>query len=166
MLAAGLADAARARSVPLQVNAFGSLLTPFFTVTPVRDYESALTANTTAYATFFRGMLARGIYPPPSQFEAWFLSAAHTDADVKKTIAAAEGGDEGSRQEKLRRSWCKGAKSSASACRTSRTLNAPGSETGESSLTRSTDPCGSSTCLPSVAAMVPPPPIRCRRARP
>ena len=47
--------------------------------------------NTSAYATFFRGMLSRGIYPPPSQFEAWFLSAAHTDGDVKKTIAAAKG---------------------------------------------------------------------------
>src|SRR5438552_10464792 len=91
MLAAGLADAARSPKVPLQVNAFGSLLTPFFTSVPVRDYASALGANTSAYATFFRGMLARGIYPPPSQFEAWFLSAAHSDRNVKKTIAAAKG---------------------------------------------------------------------------
>jgi glutamate-1-semialdehyde 2,1-aminomutase len=91
MLAAGLADAARSAKVPLQVNAFGSLLTPFFTTAPVRDYSSALRANTSAYATFFRGMLTRGIYPPPSQFEAWFLSAAHSDRDVKKTIAAAKG---------------------------------------------------------------------------
>jgi glutamate-1-semialdehyde 2,1-aminomutase len=90
MLAAGLADAARAASVPLQVNAFGSLLTPFFTASPVRDYASALRCNTSAYATFFRGMLSRGVYPPPSQFEAWFLSAAHTDSDVKKTIATAK----------------------------------------------------------------------------
>ena len=89
MLAAGLAEAARAATVPLQVNAFGSLVTPFFTTAPVRDYESALRANTTAYATFFRGMLARGVYPPPSQFEAWFLSAAHSDRDVKKTIEVA-----------------------------------------------------------------------------
>jgi glutamate-1-semialdehyde 2,1-aminomutase len=65
MLAAGLADAARAANVPLQVNAFGSVLTPFFTTSPVTDYDSALRANTTAYATFFRGMLSRGIYPPP-----------------------------------------------------------------------------------------------------
>ena len=89
MLAAGLADAGRAAGVPLQVNAFGSLLTPFFIAAPVRDYTSALGANTSAYAAFFRGMLARGIYPPPSQFEAWFLSAAHSDRDIKKTIAAA-----------------------------------------------------------------------------
>ena len=89
MLASGLADAARDAGVPLQVNAFGSVLTPFFTSTPVRDYQSALAADTGAYATFFRGMLKRGIYPPPSQFEAWFLSAAHTDAQIRKTIAAA-----------------------------------------------------------------------------
>ena len=89
MLAAGLADAARAARVPLQVNAFGSLVTPFFTASPVRDYDSALGADTDAYATFFRGMLARGIYPPPSQFEAWFLSAAHTDRHVQQTIKAA-----------------------------------------------------------------------------
>jgi glutamate-1-semialdehyde 2,1-aminomutase len=91
MLAAGLADAAREADVPLQVNAFGSLVTPFFTTAPVRDYDSAVRANTTAYATFFRAMLARGIYPPPSQFEAWFLSAAHTDRDIAKTVAAARG---------------------------------------------------------------------------
>jgi glutamate-1-semialdehyde 2,1-aminomutase len=89
MLAAGLAEAARDAGVPLQVNAFGSVVTPFFTDAPVRDYDSALRANTAAYATFFNAMLARGVYPPPSQFEAWFLSAAHTDRDIAKTIAAA-----------------------------------------------------------------------------
>ena len=89
MLALGFADAARTAGVPLQVNAFGSLVTPFFTSSPVRDYDSALSANTSAYALFFRGMLARGIYPPPSQFEAWFLSAAHTDRHVDQTVAAA-----------------------------------------------------------------------------
>jgi glutamate-1-semialdehyde 2,1-aminomutase len=88
-LAAGLADAARDAGVPLQVNAFGSLLTPFFTSGPVRDFQSALSANTEAYGRFFRGMLARGVYPPPSQFEAWFLSAAHTERDIKRTIKAA-----------------------------------------------------------------------------
>jgi glutamate-1-semialdehyde 2,1-aminomutase len=88
-LAAGLADAARAAGVPLQVNAFGSIVTPFFTSQPVRDYQSALTADTRAYGTFFRGMLARGVYPPPSQFEAWFLSGAHTEKDVDKTVKAA-----------------------------------------------------------------------------
>ncbi|MGH9257173.1 MAG: glutamate-1-semialdehyde 2,1-aminomutase [Vicinamibacterales bacterium] len=91
MLAAGLADSARASGVPLQVNAFGSVLTPFFTTSPVRDYESALTADTGAYAAFFRAMLSRGIYLPPSQFEAWFLSAAHTDRHVQQTVTAARG---------------------------------------------------------------------------
>jgi glutamate-1-semialdehyde 2,1-aminomutase len=88
-LAAGLADAARGAGVPLQVNAVGSMLTPFFTDQPVRDFRSATTASTERYATFFRGMIRRGIYPPPSQFEAWFLSAAHTAKDVDRTIAAA-----------------------------------------------------------------------------
>ena len=64
-LAAGLADAARDAGVALQVNAFGSLVTPFFTDRPVRDYASATSADTDRYAAFFRGMLARGVYPPP-----------------------------------------------------------------------------------------------------
>ena len=90
-LAAGLAQAARAAAVPMQVNAFGSLVTPFFTSEPVRDLQSALKADTVAYARFFNGMVARGVYPPPSQFEAWFLSGAHTDRDVAQTIKAARG---------------------------------------------------------------------------
>jgi glutamate-1-semialdehyde 2,1-aminomutase len=88
-LAAGLAAAARQGGVAVQVNAVGSLATPFFTSRPVRDYRSAASADTAAYAAFFRGMIARGVYPPPSQFEAWFLSGAHTTRDVDRTIAAA-----------------------------------------------------------------------------
>ncbi len=88
-LAHGLADAARAANVALQVNAFGSVLTPFFTARPVRDYESALQADTGAYGRFFRAMLTRGVYPPPSQFEAWFLSGAHTPRHIDQTIKAA-----------------------------------------------------------------------------
>jgi glutamate-1-semialdehyde 2,1-aminomutase len=88
-LAAGLADAAREAGVALQVNAFGSIVTPFFTDRPVRDYVTATSADTERYARFFRAMLERGVYPPPSQFEAWFLSAAHTAKDVDATIAAA-----------------------------------------------------------------------------
>jgi glutamate-1-semialdehyde 2,1-aminomutase len=90
-LASGLAEAARSAGVALQVNAIGSLLTPFFTDRPVRDYASATGADVDQYARFFRGMITRGVYPPPSQFEAWFLSAAHTPKDVEKTIAAAKG---------------------------------------------------------------------------
>jgi glutamate-1-semialdehyde 2,1-aminomutase len=103
LLAAGLADAARDADVPLQVNAFGSLVTPFFTTAPVRDYDSAVRANTDAYATFFQGMLARGVYPPPSQFEAWFLSAAHTDRDVGRTLTAARAAMEDVRRKKYQR---------------------------------------------------------------
>jgi glutamate-1-semialdehyde 2,1-aminomutase len=88
-LAGGLADAAREAGIGLQVNAVGSVLTPFFTDRPVRDYASATSANTDLYARFFREMLARNVYPPPSQFEAWFLSAAHTVKDVETTVAAA-----------------------------------------------------------------------------
>jgi len=88
-LTSGFADAARDAGIPLQVNAFGSVVTPFFTDRQVRDYASATSADTDRYARFFRGMIARGVYPPPSQFEAWFLSAAHTARDVDKTVAAA-----------------------------------------------------------------------------
>ena len=90
-LASGLAGAARDAGVPVQVNAVGSLVTPFFTDRAVRDYRSATGSDTAQYARFFRGMITRGIYPPPSQFEAWFLSAAHTIRDVDETIAAARG---------------------------------------------------------------------------
>ena len=89
-LAAGLADAARGAGVALQVNAFGSLVTPFFTNEPVRDFQSAMKADTAAYGKFFHGMLARGVYAPPSQFEAWFLSGAHSEKDVEKTVKAAK----------------------------------------------------------------------------
>ena len=88
-LALGLAEVARKAGVPLQVNAHGSVLTPFFTGVPVRDYRSALQANALQYAAFFRGMLARGVFVPPSPFEAWFLSAAHTEAHIARTLRAA-----------------------------------------------------------------------------
>jgi glutamate-1-semialdehyde 2,1-aminomutase len=88
-LAAGLADAAREAGVALQINAVGSILTPFFTDRPVRDYASATSASPERYAQFFRAMLQRGIYPPPSQFEGWFLSGAHRASDVDATIRAA-----------------------------------------------------------------------------
>ena len=88
-LADGLADAARRAGVALQVNGMGSALTPFFTSTPVMNYQTALRADAAKYGVFFKGMLARGVYPPPSQFEAWFLSGAHTKRDVDKTIKAA-----------------------------------------------------------------------------
>ena len=88
-LADGLADAASRAGVALRVNWTGSVLTPFFTSAPVHDYQTAVRANTDQYARFFRGMLTRGVYAPPSQFEAWFVSAAHTRREIDRTIAAA-----------------------------------------------------------------------------
>ena len=101
-LAAGLADAAEEAGIDLQVNVLGSVLTPFFTAAPVNDYESATAADTAAYARFFRGMLGRGVYPPPSQFEGWFLSAAHTPADVDEAVAAARATLRGMRRRRPR----------------------------------------------------------------
>ena len=85
----GLADAARRAGVAVQINGLGSFITPFFTASPVRNYQSALRADTARYGAFFNAMLDRGVYGPPSQFEAWFLSAAHTTRDVEHTIKAA-----------------------------------------------------------------------------
>ena len=89
-LTTGLTKAAKDAGVDVQVNSAGSLLTPFFTAKPVNDYHSAVGANTKKYAAFFHTMLGQGIYPPPSQFEAWFLSGAHTDQDVEHTIKASQ----------------------------------------------------------------------------
>ena len=71
------------------VNRVGSMFTFFFTEGPVTDYESAKRSDTVRFGRFFRAMLDRGIYLAPSQFEAAFLSAAHSEADIRKTIAAA-----------------------------------------------------------------------------
>jgi glutamate-1-semialdehyde 2,1-aminomutase len=70
------------------VNRAGSMLTFFFTPDPVRDYEDAKKSDTAKFATFFQSLLERGIYFPPSQFEAAFLSAAHSDTDIAKTAVA------------------------------------------------------------------------------
>jgi glutamate-1-semialdehyde 2,1-aminomutase len=88
-LAAGLAEAAREAGVAVQVNAVGSMITPFFTSERVRDFRSAVTSNTAAFGMFFREMLEQGVYLPPSQFEAWFISGAHTKRDIEKTVVAA-----------------------------------------------------------------------------
>jgi glutamate-1-semialdehyde 2,1-aminomutase len=88
-LAVGLADAAREAGVPLQVNAIGSMITPFFAREAVRDFRSALGADTRAFAAFFQAMLEGGVYLPPSQFESWFISGAHTVRDIDRTIAVA-----------------------------------------------------------------------------
>ena len=71
------------------VNRVGSMFTFFFTAQPVTDYESAKRSDTACFARFFQAMLVEGIYLPPSQFEAAFVSTAHTDEDVRRTVAAA-----------------------------------------------------------------------------
>lgn len=87
LLEAGLRDALR--RVPVQVNRVGSVLTVFFTQEPVTGYAQARQADTGRFAQWYRGLLARGIYAAPSQFEAMFLSAAHTDAEIGRILQAA-----------------------------------------------------------------------------
>jgi glutamate-1-semialdehyde 2,1-aminomutase len=89
LLGDGLARAAAAAGVPLQVQSVPGLLTPFFTGDEVRNYEDAAACDLEAHAAWCRALLVRGVYPPPSQFEAWFPSLAHTRQDVEKTIEAA-----------------------------------------------------------------------------
>ena len=88
-LARGLSEAAARAGVPVTVNRVGSMLTVFFTPGPVACLAEAKKADLSAFARFFQGMLHRGIYLPPSQFEAWFVSAAHTDGDLEETVEAA-----------------------------------------------------------------------------
>ena len=88
-LVTGLRKAVADTKTPAQVNAIGSLSTIFFTAEPVREYATAKKCDTKRYAKFFREMLERGILLAPSQFEAAFVSAAHTTEDIDRTIAAA-----------------------------------------------------------------------------
>jgi glutamate-1-semialdehyde 2,1-aminomutase len=85
----GLRDGARKAGVPLTVNRVGSMLTAFFCAGPVGDYASARAADTARYARFFQAMLARGVYLAPSQFEAAFVSLAHSEADLETAAHAA-----------------------------------------------------------------------------
>jgi glutamate-1-semialdehyde 2,1-aminomutase len=88
-LVAMVLDAARQASVPMTANHVGSMFTFFFAANPVTDWPSAAKCDTKAFAKFHQAMLHAGIYLPPSQFEAAFMSAAHTDEDVAETVAAA-----------------------------------------------------------------------------
>jgi len=72
----------------LQFNRVGSMFTLFFTDKPVRDFDSARTCDTARFNRFFHAMLEQGIYLPPSQFEAAFISAAHTPEDIDRTVEA------------------------------------------------------------------------------
>lgn len=84
----GLSRIIRAEGLPVQVRAIGSLATVFFTPVRIRNYTDAQRADTRAYAHFFHGMLNRGVFLAPSQFEAMFVSAAHTSEDIEQTVVA------------------------------------------------------------------------------
>jgi glutamate-1-semialdehyde 2,1-aminomutase len=89
-LAAGLRTAAASAGVALQVASVPGLVTPFFRAAPVRNYADAATCDLDAYGAFCRALLARGVYPPASQFEAWFPSLAHTEWHIERTVQAAQ----------------------------------------------------------------------------
>jgi glutamate-1-semialdehyde 2,1-aminomutase len=88
-LCEGLAAAAGENGVPVRINRCGSMFTVFFTAAEVYDFETAKASDTKRFARFFNAMLERGVYLAPSQFEACFLSSAHTDEVIELTIAAA-----------------------------------------------------------------------------
>jgi glutamate-1-semialdehyde 2,1-aminomutase len=85
----GLAYQACKAGMPLNIHRAGSLLTVFFADVPIKNYENAKVSDTKLFASFFNGLISHGIYWPPSQFEAAFISAAHTKANINKTIDAA-----------------------------------------------------------------------------
>jgi glutamate-1-semialdehyde 2,1-aminomutase len=89
-LARELAQAAGRHGLPVTVNRVGSMLTLFFTAGPVTTLEEAKQSDLRLFRQFFQGMLAAGITLPPSQFEAFFVSAAHMPRDLADTVAAAE----------------------------------------------------------------------------
>jgi glutamate-1-semialdehyde 2,1-aminomutase len=88
-LAEGMRGIAEDAGIAVQVSAVTGLLTVFFSDAPVTDYAGAQACDTDAFAAWARGLLARGVYPPPSQFEAWFPSLAHTQDHVDFTLEAA-----------------------------------------------------------------------------
>jgi len=85
----GLRDAAKSSGVAATVQRVGSMITMFFCDKPVRSWHDAAKSDTARFATFHAGLLSRGVYWPPSQFEAAFISAAHTDEDIARTVQAA-----------------------------------------------------------------------------
>jgi glutamate-1-semialdehyde 2,1-aminomutase len=88
-LEAGMKSAAKSAGVPVQFNRCGSMFCGYFTSEPVHDLAGAMKSDRARFAKYFHGMLAEGIYFAPSQFEAGFLSTAHTEADIERTVRAA-----------------------------------------------------------------------------
>ncbi|MDP8245033.1 MAG: glutamate-1-semialdehyde 2,1-aminomutase [Candidatus Hinthialibacter antarcticus] len=89
ILEAGLFNEAEEAGVPIQINRVGSMMTVFFSETPVTDFDSAAASDTERFGAFWRGMLKHGVYLPPSAFEAWFVSAAHSNIETERTLRAA-----------------------------------------------------------------------------
>jgi glutamate-1-semialdehyde 2,1-aminomutase len=89
-LAETIQNIAANKGIPIQVNFFGSMMTPFFTSQKIKDYDSAKASDDKVYAKVFWRLLESGIYPPPSQFEAWFISAAMNEANFEFTANAFE----------------------------------------------------------------------------
>ncbi|SNX55198.1 glutamate-1-semialdehyde 2,1-aminomutase [Thermoanaerobacterium sp. RBIITD] len=87
-LCSGLKDSMEKCGINVTINRVGTMMCMFFNDTSVYDYESAIKSDIDMYAKYFRGMLKRGIYLPPSQFETFFLSTEHSDDDIEKTIEA------------------------------------------------------------------------------
>jgi len=85
---AALEDALSASGAPVTVNRVGSMLTPFFAEGPIVDHASATLSDTGAYAAFARALLDEGVYPPPSQFEAWFVGLAHGETEMDRAREA------------------------------------------------------------------------------
>jgi glutamate-1-semialdehyde 2,1-aminomutase len=85
-----ISECAEERGIPFSMNRATGMFTLFFTEGPVRDYRSAKTSDTKRFAQFFIEMMNEGIYLPPSQFEAWFISLVHTQKDLDKTIEACD----------------------------------------------------------------------------
>ena len=87
-LASGVLDVFGSAGIPVVVNKACGLLTVFFTGNEVTDMDSASATDRESFGAFFHSMVDNGVYLPPSQFEAWFLSTAHSDADIEQTLAA------------------------------------------------------------------------------
>ena len=88
-LEAGMKDAATTAGVPVQFNRCGSMFCAYFTSEPVHNVADAMKSDRERFKKYFHGLLAKGIYVAPSQFEAGFLSTAHSEADIEKTVKAA-----------------------------------------------------------------------------
>jgi glutamate-1-semialdehyde 2,1-aminomutase len=88
-LAGGMRDAAKRAGIPVQFNSCGSMFCAYFTDQPVHNLAEAMRSDRARFAKFFHGLLERGVYIAPSQFEAGFLSTAHTTEDIERTVTAA-----------------------------------------------------------------------------